>query len=149
MRYMRFYITKGYEDPFGDVFSTSVRDIRVWIFNNRAKGKMATSDSTWNYPGSSAVDGSNATHWLSRFGTDGEDLEVDLGSVRNVAGVSVSFGYGAREMYFYHATNTSLWYPFATVPSDSSIVSVSSNGLEVYVSSAVHFTARYIRLNMQ
>jgi len=141
MRYLRFFISQGYEDPEAGIFGTSVRDIRVWYFNNRAKGTIATSDSTWDFPGASAIDGANETYWLSRFGSSVDELVVDLGSVHNVAGVSVEFGYGAREIQFSHSMDASSWTQFAAVSSNLE--------LAITVPSTIHFSTRYVKVSMQ
>lgn len=141
MRYLRFFITQGYEDPEGGIFGTSVRDIRVWYDNNQAKGTLATSDSTWDFPGASAIDGTNETYWLSQFGASAEELVVDLGSLHNVAGLSVEFGYGAEEIQFSYSVDNSSWTQVAVVESNSK--------LAISVPSTIHFSARYVKVSMQ
>jgi len=101
LRYVRVRVIKGYRDIDGELFGTSIKDIAVQLFRNLARnipGDYAGSANVWDYPPRSMVDGREDTAWISRLGAVEARIEVDLGQVYNVAGLSIAFGYAAGDI---------------------------------------------------
>ncbi|CAE8651212.1 unnamed protein product [Polarella glacialis] len=129
LRYVRLKIMRGYIDPDGGQWGSTIRDFAVVQFSNLARGKLAYADNIWSYPPEWTVD--------SELGLASGDPD------QPVAGMEWMFGYVAQKTQVHYAdtnANDTNW---------RKATEVALNQLQhVVVPTTVHFKARYIRLSL-
>ncbi|WP_433077406.1 discoidin domain-containing protein [Dactylosporangium sp. CA-052675] len=106
---------------------------------NAAQGKTATASSTENAgtPASSAVDGNNGTRWSSAA-SDPQWLQVDLGSVQSVCGVTLNWETAyATAFQIQTSTNGTTWTTiYTTTTGTGGVQNLNVTG-----------SGRYVRMN--
>eukprot|EP00930_Biecheleria_cincta_P003993 TRINITY_DN10489_c0_g1_i1.p1 TRINITY_DN10489_c0_g1~~TRINITY_DN10489_c0_g1_i1.p1 ORF type:complete len:2442 (+),score=348.99 TRINITY_DN10489_c0_g1_i1:330-7655(+) len=145
VRYVKLYIQRGYQDPDGGQFGTTIRDFGVLQFANMARGKAVTTTNVWEFPAEWTNDVSLSTEWVSRFGAQEVELVYDLGTSKNVAGLEWNFGsYIAGRYFIYHSetfTNETIW--------TRAYGSFGNQKQHVTVPTRIHFKGRYVRLRLE
>lgn len=140
-RYIRLWILKSYFDPENQL-GTSIRDIAVYKFRNLARGENSTANSIWDYPANQILDGNTETIWASKFDSTKADILIDLGTERNVAGVSILFGWPARQFQLDFSRDNQSWgNSFQRFNNDELKVDITHRGS--------YFKARYVLFKMQ
>jgi len=140
VRYVKLLLQKSYNDP-EDQLGTSIRDIAVELFRNLARGKSAGADSVWDYPPEWAVDGRSESFWMARLGQREATLNITLDKERNIAGVTLRFGYVARVYQIWYSLN-GVEYKLSKETTGNGFQSCEVD------SKKFHFRAKYVQLRI-
>jgi len=106
VQYVKVIMIKSYDDRSNDehAYGTSIRDVAIYRFRNLARNKTSWASSVWEYPANWATDGDPDTFWHSRWKVNSAFLDIDLGSVKNIAGMQFLFGeYAPGVVHVLHA----------------------------------------------
>lgn len=111
---------------------------------NHAQGKTATASSVaTGSAASNANDGNYTNSWAASTNTWPAWWQVDLGSVKTITEVDISwFMYKGSEGYYKYKIEIS------NDGSTYSTLDLTGNTRYGFTTDAVHFTARYVRINM-
>jgi hypothetical protein len=111
---------------------------------NHAEGKTATASSVASgSSASNANDGNYTNSWAASSSSWPAWWQVDLGSVKTITEVDISwFMYKGSEAYYKYKIEIS------NDGSTYSTLDMTGNTRYGFTTDAVHFTARYVRINM-
>ncbi len=113
-------------------------------WTNLAAGKSTTaSSSATGFDASRVADGNYATEWKASGVTWPSWWQVDLGSVKTVQEVDISwFLYNGSEAYHQYTIQ------YSTNGSNWTTIDRTSNTTYGFTTDAVNFSARYVRINL-
>ncbi|CAD7974698.1 unnamed protein product [Amoebophrya sp. A25] len=143
MRYLKIIQVANYGDIVDGQLGAGLRDIRIVMDGNLARGIPATASSVWDYPLTNVVDGDMTTYWAGELRQSDAHIFLDLQYTRNVAGLRMQFGDNYPtliQVYFHDAASGRYKYATETSTQNSNVFEMPAT---------LHFQTRYVSLRIR